>query len=234
VLGVLACLGLWLVLLLCELISSAMIQRSHEEAPPIWDASATEILQLIGSGASGRILEARWLAALVPLILLCAFSFGRAADWQRYRWRGEKSRWQQLRETLSIKADPSSIVQRDLRPLALLIIEIAMLGLILGPWIAFAVWPNSDSAVLFVGLIGVLWVLYLVRALWIWLRLPGRRAAWRYALGTYRSVLGAFIVTASVLWLLIAVISLPLRRKADSNIEAMIKLGEVRALSQFK
>jgi hypothetical protein len=227
------CAGMVLLSVLCDITSSAL-KNWDEDSGSLWGQGFEGVREWLLYSVPGRVLDMRWLAAAVPALIALVYCFGRAAQWQRTTYRGESSLWQQLRAAMRQGEAVGLLPQYDLRPMARLILEATLCVFFLAFWFAQGVWTDSDTLSVITAGVVIACGLYPIRAAWICFRLPARRAAMRYTLFTWRQMLGALVAGGSVLWLLLALISLPLRADIERNVDSTINNGELQAPGQAK
>ena len=99
-------------------------------------------------------------------------------------------------------------------------------------WLAFLAWPQYDRTywwLLPLGICGLLHVLIFYINFLRWRRRPWRRENARYALGLLRASLISSLVCASVAYLLIGLLALPLRYQEERALDDVLLYGETKA-----
>jgi hypothetical protein len=181
---------------------------------------------------SGLFDSCRWIMVAGFIIPLVAACWGYATRRLQRRPR-DKSLLAEIKAALASARPFRTLLSIDLKALFDLVATwtyalLLFLAWAVLPYLAFAV---PEGWLRYLALYAILLPVAssLVLATVRWIRRPHRRAALVYAYACLRQTLMSYMVSASLCYLLILLITVPYRRAADKRIDAFIRYGEVNA-----
>lgn len=189
--------------------------------------------------------EAATLAGLAGFAL-CPVIAGALTAWGVTLWRMWRARRELFATEPRYEGLSAQLIPRDTAPLLVQFVIVCVLLQTLGCWLL--VWnagqwlpAGSFSELIFGAILLALWLMTAASFLAPWLTalcFVGWLARWRlappnlrpltlYALHWYRQTIGASLLAAGALYLMLAVASLPVRGRADAALKSHLQRGEI-------